>query len=48
MFFSLLIEIRNTLCGLVGEEKFSFEAYLQDILDVGPSQMRSVTKDDDL
>ncbi|KAG2753850.1 hypothetical protein P692DRAFT_20870647 [Suillus brevipes Sb2] len=46
--YNKFIEIRNTLCSLVGEEKISFEAYLRDILDVGPSQMRSVTKDDDL
>lgn len=46
--YNKFVEIRNTLCGLAGEEKLALEAYLQDILDIGPSQMRSVTRDDDL
>ncbi|KAG2131624.1 hypothetical protein DEU56DRAFT_757515 [Suillus clintonianus] len=40
------IKIINTLDGLEGEEKITFEAYILDILEVGPLQMRTVAEAD--
>ncbi|KAG1726843.1 hypothetical protein EDB19DRAFT_1914461 [Suillus lakei] len=40
------IEIINALDGLAGEEKITFEAYMLDFLEVGPSQMRTVAEAD--
>ncbi|KAG1758939.1 hypothetical protein EDD22DRAFT_849608 [Suillus occidentalis] len=37
--YNKFVEICNMLCSLVEEEKLTLEAYLQDILDVGPSQI---------
>lgn len=45
--YNKFIEIRKILNGLEGEDKLALETFLLDILDVGPSQIRSVAGDGD-